>query len=63
MLPYNLKRHSGILDQQARWLKYDDVRMQADPKDALLNFLESAYRAGATAAHWDTEAFTTVSFA
>ncbi len=43
-------------------LKYDDLRTHDNPKAALLDFLESAYRAGATTAHWDTEALTTVAF-
>lgn len=43
-------------------LKYEDLRTLENPKAALLDFLESAYRAGATAAHWDIEAFTTLTF-
>ncbi len=34
-------------------LRYDDLRAAADPRSALLAFLESAYRAGAEAAGWD----------
>jgi hypothetical protein len=34
-------------------LSYEDVRAAADPRATLLNFLESAYRAGADAAGWD----------
>lgn len=34
-------------------LPYEAVRSAADPRTALLDFLESAYRAGATAAGWD----------
>ena len=34
-------------------LRYDDVRAAADPRAALLAFLESAYEAGADAAGWD----------
>ena len=37
-------------------LDYDDLRRSDDPKGALLNFLESAYLAGATHANWDVEA-------
>ncbi len=43
-------------------LKYDDLRTQANPKSVLLAFLESAYRAGATAAHWNIDEFATVTF-
>jgi hypothetical protein len=34
-------------------LRYDDVRAQAQPKQAVLDFFESAYRAGARLAGWD----------
>lgn len=37
-------------------LMYDDLRQMEDPWMALLDFLESAYRAGANLAGWDTEA-------
>ena len=33
-------------------LKYEDLRKEADPKKALLEFLESAYQAGAKLAEW-----------
>lgn len=36
-------------------LMYDDVRNEADPKKTLLNFMESAYMAGATLAGWNIE--------
>jgi hypothetical protein len=36
-------------------LPYEAVRMSTDPDTALLAFLESAYLAGATLAHWDIE--------
>ena len=39
-------------------LPYDDLRREADPRAALLAFLESAYQAGARAAGWDVAAFT-----
>lgn len=39
-------------------LKYDDVRNLADPNAAVLDFLESAYQAGARRADWDLEALT-----
>lgn len=51
--------------QQARWidsrgahlalLRYDDARAAADPRTTVLDFYESAYRAGATRAGWDLE--------
>jgi Family of unknown function (DUF5996) len=34
-------------------LRYDDVRNAADPKAFLLEFLQSAYEAGASLAGWD----------
>jgi hypothetical protein len=34
-------------------LRYDDVRRAPDPKSALLEFLQSAYEAGASLAGWD----------
>ena len=39
-------------------LRYEDVRASADPRGTLLDFLESAYRAGAGAAGWDAAALT-----
>ena len=40
-------------------LPYDALRALPDPAEALLSFYDSAYRAGATAAGWDLEAFAT----
>lgn len=40
-------------------LMYDDLRVTDSPKSALLEFLESAYQAGAKTAGWDVEAFRT----
>jgi hypothetical protein len=40
-------------------LPYDAVRGASEPAAAILDFLESAYRAGATAAGWDAAAFAT----
>jgi hypothetical protein len=37
-------------------LRHEDLRGMADPKEALLDFLESAYRAGARTAGWDEAA-------
>ena len=42
---------------QAR-LPYDAVRTAADPRAALLEFLESAYMAGASLADWDVAGLT-----
>jgi hypothetical protein len=36
-------------------LMYDDMRELGDPRQALLDFLESAYQAGAALAEWDVE--------
>ncbi len=36
--------------------KYEDVRAQASPEDALMEFLESSYAAAADAAKWDRAA-------
>ncbi len=36
-------------------LMYDDVRKEADPEKALLNFMESTYQAGALLAGWNVE--------
>ena len=36
-------------------LMYNDLRQEAHPKEALMNFLESAYQAGAKRAHWDVD--------
>lgn len=38
-------------------LMYDDARNSADPRKTVLDFLESAYRAGATRAGWDVGSF------
>jgi hypothetical protein len=38
-------------------LMYDDVRKTEDPRRAILDFLESAYRAGAESAGWDIGKF------
>jgi hypothetical protein len=36
-------------------LAYEEVRGNASPRDTLLEFLQSAYEAGAKAANWDVE--------
>jgi hypothetical protein len=40
-------------------LSYEEVRTSASPKETLLEFMESAYQAGAKSAGWDIEAFRT----
>jgi hypothetical protein len=37
-------------------LMYDDVRESESPRDALLEFLQSTYEAGARLANWDRAA-------
>ena len=34
-------------------LMYDDIRVLDDPRQAILDFMESAYQAGAKLANWD----------
>ena len=36
-------------------LLYNDLKKETDPRNALLNFMESAYVAGATLAGWQME--------
>lgn len=65
---YTAPEPAGLAQQvlrprQAEWapqangslaiLRYDDVRHPADPKATLLDFLQSAYEAGASLAGWD----------
>lgn len=38
-------------------LMYDDIRQNENAREMILNFLESAYHAGAKRAGWDTESF------
>ncbi|HEY6423304.1 MAG TPA: DUF5996 family protein [Pseudonocardiaceae bacterium] len=67
---YTAPEPAGLADDPlqpaaARWveqrgghlavLPYDDARLQADPKAAVLRFYESAYQAGARRAGWDVE--------
>ena len=69
---YTAPEPEGLTDQPLRpevafWapeggttlLMYDDLRRMDSPKPALLDFLESAYLAGAKTAGWDVEAFRT----
>jgi hypothetical protein len=63
---YTYRKPEGIEEaelqpEEAYWsadhgeflLPYDAVRTAPDPRAALLDFLESTYRAGAERAHWD----------
>lgn len=64
---YTAPEPTGLSDEplepgQAAWntdkgamalLMYDDARKEADPRQTVLDFLESAYRAGAKLAGWD----------
>jgi Family of unknown function (DUF5996) len=45
--------HSGLGEYL---LMYDDVRLATSPRDALLDFLQSTYEAGAATGHWDRQA-------
>jgi hypothetical protein len=36
-------------------LPYDEVRISPNPRETLLEFLESAYNAGSATAGWDSE--------
>jgi len=67
---YTAPEPEGLTDQPLRpggayWLPeggtalltYEEVRKAASPRDALLEFLESAYLAGAKTAGWDVEDF------
>jgi hypothetical protein len=40
-------------------LMYEDLRTGDSPKETLLDFMESAYQAGAKTAGWDIEDFKT----
>ncbi len=71
---YTAPEPAGLADEPlpagARWherggshlavLPYDRVRTVADPRAAVLDFYEAAYRAGATRAGWDVERFACV---
>lgn len=69
---YTAPEPTGLADEllepsAARWQKansshmallmYDDVRVMDDPGSVVLEFLESAYRAGAKRAGWDIDSF------
>ncbi len=70
---YTAPEPEGLTDQPLRpeaafWapeggmalLMYDDLRKAGSPKDVLLEFLETAYQAGAKTAGWDIEGFRAV---
>ena len=38
-------------------MAYEEVRNNKNPRETLLEFLQSAYEAGAKTASWDMEAF------
>jgi hypothetical protein len=40
-------------------LRFEDVRVSDDPRQTVLNFLESAYQAGANLANWNVDEWTT----
>ena len=56
--------HQPLRPGEASWteeggtalLMYDDLRASDSPRETLLDFMESAYLAGATTAGWDVEA-------
>jgi hypothetical protein len=67
---YTAPEPAGLTEEplrpaEARWvrrggshlalLRYDDARASADPRAAVLEFLESAYAAGARRAGWDVD--------
>ncbi len=67
---YSMPAPSGfdkeiVLPHEAYWetqlgefiLKYDDVRNAESPDQAILDFCQSTYEAGAKLARWDREAF------
>ena len=69
---YTAPEPAGLTDQplhpeNASWtpeggtalLMYEDVRKSESPQETLLDFLESAYRAGAKTAGWNLEGFRT----
>ncbi|WP_351228127.1 DUF5996 family protein [Streptomyces sp. NPDC002133] len=44
-------------DSHLAVLRYDDARAESDPRTAVLDFYDGAYRAGATRAGWDIDEF------
>lgn len=74
---YTAPEPAGLTDEplspaSAKWqeannshmalLMYDDVRNASNPRETALEFLESAYRAGAERAKWNTEQFQLMPF-
>ncbi len=54
----NTARWDSLRGGALALLMYDDMRQAESPREAVLEFLESTYQAGARRAGWDTEAFT-----
>lgn len=54
--PASARWEASGTGHQAR-LSWDDVRAAAEPRDALLDFLQSAYAAGAVTANWPYDDF------
>jgi hypothetical protein len=51
--------HAGWVEAMGEWvMPYDAVRRGADPRGAILAFLEGVYRVATTLGGWDEEAFT-----
>jgi hypothetical protein len=50
-----LRPASAFYSQEAKefFLMYDDVRKASSPDEALLEFMQSTYEAGAKLANWD----------
>ena len=57
--PLRPERVNWLPEGGTAFLTYEEVRNGASPADALLEFMESAYQAGATSAGWDIEALRT----
>jgi len=55
--------HEAVRPATARWdtqlgefiLEYDDARTASSPREAILDFCQSTYEAGAQLAHWDRD--------
>ncbi|EGJ50979.1 DUF5996 family protein [Desulfocurvibacter africanus] len=51
-----------LLDKGMALLMHDDARAEPNPRQAVLDFLESVYMAGATQAGWDVEGCTLANY-
>ena len=56
--PLSAGEWASVGSSHMAMLKYDDLRAASNPKRMLLDWLASAYRAGAEAADWPVEDFT-----